>query len=951
MRIGPAAGLGVWLATAAWAATPPCPSVPDQTATIAGNPAAIAQAWIDCGAQAQWDGHYTDAQAAFDRAREIAEKAGDQAHLARAMEGAGDIRQLLGDLKQGEALLRESLRIREELNDTAGIADSLAALGRYYITAGDDLKNRENSERALKLYEQLGNRLGAGKALNNIGVSWKYHDMLVALDYFEKSMEEFTRLGDERRANVVRNNTAIMYYQLGDLERANELASAASAIWDRIGAGDRAGTPETTLGIDYLELGDYRTALKYLEKAVAMRTKMGYTFGVAESWNNLSLLYSAQGAYGQAEAALERSVALTRKINNTDLEAEELANLGSVQYQARKPAAAIASLKASLCLAERFDAKLKLAFAARTLGYVYLSQKRFEEASVYLRRSLATERKIHDGLEEGKTLVVLAELERKRGHLELSLDFGRQAVESGDRTGQPEVQWMASTEVGRTERALGHRENASAAFDRAIGVLEDLRTRVAGSERDSAVFFADRTEPYHERMTVALEEGRPEEAFRYLERSRARALLDTMNGRRPPITKTMTGEERTEERRLRLALNAVSQQVQATEQPDEALRNRQDQARLDYEAFQTRLYTAHPELRVARAQTPAVDAREAQALLPAPDAALLEFAVAPESTWLFVITKDGLRCFEVKVSSAILSQRVDGFRRQLASRDLRVDPTAAQLYSLLLKPARAVLAQTTSWIIAPDGPLWKLPFQALQAKPGHFVIEERPVSYAQSLTALREEMRVARQRRTAPGSMLAFGNPAGRTPLPESVRQVQSVAAVYRPDGQAYTGAEASEDRWKREAPRYRILEFATHAVFDDRSPLYSHIALAEPAPGSPEDGLLEAWEIMQLDLRAELSVLSACETARGSVTPGEGLIGLTWALFVAGSPSALVTQWKVDAASTGDLMIAFHRIWRGGGNGVSKAVALQRAQLSLLHKPGSHPFDWAAATLVGDAR
>lgn len=948
MRIGPAAALGIWLASAAWAATPcPIPAEPG----AAANSAPTVQAWIDCGAQAQWDGRYADAQAAFDRAREIAQAASDRAHLARALEGAGDIRQLRGDLIHGEALLRESLRTREELNDQAGIADSLAALGRYYITAGDDLKNREYSERSLKLYEQLGNRLGAAKAINNIGVSWKYHDTLIALDYFEKSMDEFTRLGDERRANVVRNNIAVMYYQLGDLEHANELALTASAIWNRIGAGDRAGVAETTLGIDYLELGDYRNALKFLQTALSLRLQMGYSFGVAESWNNLSLLYSAQGAYGQAEATLQKSIALTRKINNTDLEAEALANLGSVQYQAGKPADAIASLKASLGLAEKFDAKLKIAFAAYTLGCVYLSQQKFDEAGIYLRRSLETEQKIHDGLEKGKTLVALAELERKRRRLDQSLDFASQAVHLGEQTGQPEVQWMAFTELGRTEKARGHRDQASTAFDSAIGVLEDLRTRVAGGERDSAVFFADRTAPYQERLSLALEAGRPAEAFHYLERSRARALLDTMNDRRPPLSKTMTREERTEERQLRLALNAVSQQIQSTDEPDESLRKRQDKARLNYEAFQTRLYAAHPELRVARAQTPAIEAREAESLLPGRNGALLEFAVAPEHTWLFVITSDGLRCFEMKVASATLAQHVEQFRRQLASRDLRVDQAAAQLYAMLLEPARAALAGKTAWTIAPDGPLWQLPFQALESKPGRFVIEDCSVSYAQSLTALREQMQMARRRPTPPGTMLAFGSPAGRDPLPDSARQVRAVAALYRPDGQAYTGAEASEDRWKREAPRYRILQFATHAVFDDRSPLYSHIALAEPGPGSSEDGSLEAWEIMQLDLSAELSVLSACETARGGVTPGEGLIGLTWALFVAGSPSAMVTQWKVDAASTGDLMIEFHRAWHGGVNGVSKAAALQTAQLSLLHKPGSHPFDWAGITLVGDPR
>ena len=214
---------------------------------------------------------------------------------------------------------------------------------------------------------------------------------------------------------------------------------------------------------------------------------------------------------------------------------------------------------------------------------------------------------------------------------------------------------MASTELGRTERALGHRDRASVAFDRAIGVLEELRTHVAGSERDSAAFFADRTEPYNERMSLAIEEGRPAEAFHYLERSRARALLDTMNGRRPPVSKTMTAEERTEERRLRLALNAVSQQIQAAEQPDEALRKRQDQARLDYEAFQTRLYVAHPELRVARAQTSQPSTPGKRRLLTAPpsaNAALLEFAVAAERTRLFVITSRRAEIF-----------RSDGFER------------------------------------------------------------------------------------------------------------------------------------------------------------------------------------------------------------------------------------------------------------------------------------------------
>ena len=127
---------------------------------------------------------------------------------------------------------------------------------------------------------------------------------------------------------------------------------------------------------------------------------------------------------------------------------------------------------------------------------------------------------------------------------------------------------------------------------------------------------------------------------------------------------------------------------------------------------------------------------------------------------------------------------------------------------------------------------------------------------------------------------------------------------------------------------------------------------LATPEPGSHEDGLLEAWELMNMRLNADLVVLSACETARGQVSMGEGVIGLMWAVFVAGSPATLVSQWKVESESSTALMVAFHKAWDGGRSGTSKARALQQAAVQLLHSPRySHPFYWAGYILVGDGR
>ena len=135
---------------------------------------------------------------------------------------------------------------------------------------------------------------------------------------------------------------------------------------------------------------------------------------------------------------------------------------------------------------------------------------------------------------------------------------------------------------------------------------------------------------------------------------------------------------------------------------------------------------------------------------------------------------------------------------------------------------------------------------------------------------------------------------------------------------------------------------------------MYSHLVLAQG--DTNEDGLLEAWELMQMDLNADLAALSACETARGRFGAGEGMIGLTWALFVAGVPTTVVSQWQVASASTRDLMLSFHRqlgLRSTAANAkVTEAEALRQAALKLLKNPEtSHPFYWAGFVLVGDAR
>ena len=118
-------------------------------------------------------------------------------------------------------------------------------------------------------------------------------------------------------------------------------------------------------------------------------------------------------------------------------------------------------------------------------------------------------------------------------------------------------------------------------------------------------------------------------------------------------------------------------------------------------------------------------------------------------------------------------------------------------------------------------------------------------------------------------------------------------------------------------------------------------------AGGSPHAGWLRAREIQSTQLKADLMVLSGCETGKGSFEDGEGLVGMSWATLAAGAHGSLASAWRVEAASTTEMMLAFHQNMQ---RGVGKAEALRRAELKILRSQQfAHPFYWAAFVFMGD--
>ncbi|HKQ79398.1 MAG TPA: CHAT domain-containing protein [Blastocatellia bacterium] len=835
-------------------------------------------------------------------------------------------------------------------------------------------------------------KAGYGKTLRTLECAkeaghWKVLRETSTYDEIAASLSEAE--SDERRTAILAEESEFMrpelvravinrtarFFDQGDYSRALAINHLALGLAERL--GDQAGIAraQNSIGLIHYSQGNYAQSLECLQSGLALDEALEDKQGIAMKLNNIGRIHRVQGNYALALQYYQKSLALSEELKNNYGIALTLLNIGNIYRIQGDYARAMETYQKSLALREAIKDTPGVASTLNNIGRVHYEQGDYAKALDFFQKSLALREAAGNIAGIADALNNLGDAYESQGRHAQALENASRAAELARQIGDVESLWKALLVVGGAYRALKEFPKARQAFEQSIDIIETLRANVAGRGEDRQRFFESKVSPYHALVEMLAREGRSTEALTFAERAKARALLDALQFGRANDDKVLTSQDQEQERKLRAELIMLNTQVTRASQQDKAdqgaigaLKSLREKARLNFEAFQTSLYAAHPELRAQRGEAPVIKADEIAALIPDASSALLEYVVTDETTYLFVITQAaGAQVHTLPIKRDELTKQTEIFRRQLATRDLGFRVSVRKLYQLLLKPAEAQLRGSANLIIAPDDKLWDLPFQALLAPDGRYLLERSAVSYVPSLTVLREMKAQRDRRRTDPAgaTLLALGNPSlGKrtveraalalrdeklTPLPEAEEEVKALGRLYGASrSKVFIGAEAREDRLKIEAGQAGILHFATHGMMNNASPMYSHLVLAQG--DTNEDGLLEAWELMQLDLKAELAVLSACETARGRVGAGEGMIGLSWALFVAGVPATVVSQWKVESSATRELMIAFHRQLRAASAPAPKAAALRQAALQLLKSPATrHPFYWAGFVLVGD--
>lgn len=517
------------------------------------------------------------------------------------------------------------------------------------------------------------------------------------------------------------------------------------------------------------------------------------------------------------------------------------------------------------------------------------------------------------------------------------------AADESLREGAPQALWLAwATKLDRAQAliALGRSDEAIDDYRESIELIEARRALLPMTPVVGARYFDDKTQIYSLFATHLINLGRTKEALEIHERGRAGSLHELLGG--PSSSPVLTPQQQRDLTRFNEEVVALNRAVQASRDPHRRREQRAllADARIALDRFHSELVAAHPETALRRGQ-----ALQLGGLRTIPDraTAILEYAVIYETMLIFAITRNDDGALEVaahivNISAGEIQKRVARLSTLLSTRAaggaLR---ERKEFYELLIAPFEPLLRGRKTICLIPDGDLWSVPFHALADRSGAPLLEHFTVMYAPSLTALELTTRKAAG---ADRAMLAIGDPNGD--LPSAEREVHAVAGLY--GGSARTGTHALESSFKAEAGAFRRLHIAGHGIAEEVAPLYSALVLA---PDAIDDGLLEVREILALHLDADLVVLSACETARGNLIPGEGTIALSWAFLAAGTRRVIASQWSAESESTAALMIELHRGM--ARDGLGPAEALRRAQFALRRSRWAHPFYWAAFVVLGD--
>ncbi|MBQ0768523.1 MAG: CHAT domain-containing protein, partial [Bizionia sp.] len=330
--------------------------------------------------------------------------------------------------------------------------------------------------------------------------------------------------------------------------------------------------------------------------------------------------------------------------------------------------------------------------------------------------------------------------------------------------------------------------------------------------------------------------------------------------------------------------------------------------------------------------------------------AIVSFFYGSTSIYRVTITNTIKELKRIKITKTLETSILD-FQKLISSPTsnlTELSVVSKKLYAVLL-PEMIEKNGIETLTIIPDGLLNYIPFGALKPINSEhlYAIEDYAISYINSATLLKQ----LKGNKVNNGRLLGFapkftGINSALLPLPNTKKEIQQLAHHFKSD--LYFNGQANLKAFDSLSTAYSILHLATHAIFNDTAPEYSYLAFSDSTQNTT---LLYVKDLYNLQLNADLVTLSACESGIGELKRGEGLLSLARGFYFSGASSLASTLWKINDASSAQLMDAFYT---NLASGLSKSKSLQAAKIEYIKSNKdtafSHPYYWSGFILSGNA-
>ncbi len=885
-----------------------------------GDYAGLANVYLGLAFTYRDQGDIQKAKEAYGTALEFAQQANDDEKRARILGGIGMLYHRTGELRKALEVYEEAMGIFRKLNRRSGMANMLNNLAGIYDDIGEKQKALDYYREALQICREIGERYGEAHILNGIGtIYYDYGELQRALEYYDKSLALRKQLGDPVSMANSYHNIGMLYQKnreyakaLKNLEKSLELCRQYNY---RYGIASNL----SAIGYIHLTLGENEQALDYFEQAMTIQTAIRNASGLAYLYNNMAGAYENLGQHEKAFELVEKAADLFQRVGEWSGEAASFYNLARFEMRAGRLEKAIGHIERTLYLVESQRSNvlipaLRDSYFADAQPYyelyvdLLMALHAAEPEQGYLARALeanesARARGLLDLLAESRIEIkqgVDQELLEQERQLQETLNNLQKQLYRGKRARLPDEK-MAEIE-GRIHELITR-------YDELQMVIRQKAPRYAALANPRPLTVQQIRERVLDDQTALLEYHLGKErSYLWL------VTLDRLQAFELPARDSLEVKARTLYELL-TARNRGEAKESFRDKQARITRAEQESERLLHELGEILLGPALPLPPVKRLLIVAGGALQ-----------YLPFAALP-------------------VRDTTAGREDNSAARLIENYELVSLPSASVLAEIRQgkqdKPASdGLLAVIADPVFSANDP--RVRKKMLAAKTGQdpqLASDAGASLEIQLATRAIDDAGIARSGLDVP--RLIFSRLEAEEILALVPDEHKLAALDFEANYQTATSPEFCS---------HQILHFATHGILNSRHPELSGILLSlVDEEGSPRKGFLPLHEIYNLDLSANLVVLSACQTALGREIRGEGLVGLTRGFMYAGAEAVVASLWKVDDEATAELMKRFYRYLLGEEK-MSVAAGLQRAQQSLLQHPRwRSPYYWAGFILQGD--